>query len=839
MHYKNSAPAIGKNAVFRHKIRSVCITLLIVLLFLTVSCIPFVNNRYVAGLGGDVAGYHFSPFAFAAQSLRGSGELPLWNPYYWGGISGFHNLTAPFYPIIYLLLPFFPAEYGGVSFAIREAAIILHVWLLQIGLYALCRGCGCRRISAIAGACACGIGGGILSLTAWSSLLFALSYASPLLASAVYLAKDRVPVFSWRSILTGVILAFMLLSGLAQGPVLVVLLWAVLYFTYLWVNRRQRATMVRITLKFLLAGCVGVGLAALSLFPTLVQTGINSRFVNDIGILRPGEPLPFWAFIKDLAQSGELRNVNVSYFGTLAVGLCGVFFSILGFFAKYAEPAPPTAQGAERNDPTLSGLPPCPLTRVECYEKRVGLIFGKVTVAIALLGSFAVGFHDIFYYIPFVNQIREPFLFGFTLFIGIGVLGGLGLDALLDAANKPKMPLKETFYNVPLLVAVEGVVLISVLLPNRIEKYNAVGVLLILLMLATLKWLSAYRRTAAVTVTVALVLTLTAQNALAFRAGFSSETFLTSEEATERMQRILAQDNRLFEAVGNSNAKAPVRITTWGATQVLPTDSSAYLSFSNIVDYWNPIYMKTTDVHSSLQMDKRIALQNIEYWFLPADESSEYVENLGCKYLTTVDGIYPDFDSDETLSVKIYETPSLGPAWLVYDFLEYPDGFGPQETLTLLSDPAFDVAATALIDESTGKQIEADTGSALEEIRAPENPSYVEVLEYKHNTICYRTQSDQTGLVVITESDAPGWKATVDGVETDILTVDFDRKGVLVGPGEHEIELIYRPDSFVAGLAVTGLTVAILVGYAGWRVVLLLRVKKTVKEVLEKSSEAN
>lgn len=58
------------------------------------------------------------------------------------------------------------------------------------------------------------------------------------------------------------------------------------------------------------------------------------------------------------------------------------------------------------------------------------------------------------------------------------------------------------------------------------------------------------------------------------------------------------------------------------------------------------------------------------------------------------------------------------------------------------------------------------------------------------------------GIVTFAEVWHPGWRAKVDGVSTPVHRVNHLLRGVLVGPGEHRIELVYRPRSlpWVVGL---------------------------------------
>ena len=61
----------------------------------------------------------------------------------------------------------------------------------------------------------------------------------------------------------------------------------------------------------------------------------------------------------------------------------------------------------------------------------------------------------------------------------------------------------------------------------------------------------------------------------------------------------------------------------------------------------------------------------------------------------------------------------------------------------------------------------------------------------------------------------PGWRARVDGHAVPVLRADYTLRAVeLSEPGEHIIELDYRPASLVIGAAVTEASLLVLAVWA-------------------------
>jgi uncharacterized membrane protein YfhO len=63
---------------------------------------------------------------------------------------------------------------------------------------------------------------------------------------------------------------------------------------------------------------------------------------------------------------------------------------------------------------------------------------------------------------------------------------------------------------------------------------------------------------------------------------------------------------------------------------------------------------------------------------------------------------------------------------------------------------------------------------------------------------------------VLSENHFPGWRAYVDGSAVETLRVDYGLRGVVLPPGEHRVEFVYRPKSVLFGFVVSLLALAAL-----------------------------
>ena len=91
---------------------------------------------------------------------------------------------------------------------------------------------------------------------------------------------------------------------------------------------------------------------------------------------------------------------------------------------------------------------------------------------------------------------------------------------------------------------------------------------------------------------------------------------------------------------------------------------------------------------------------------------------------------------------------------------------------------------------------------------------------YGPNQIVVEADLEAGGLLVLSEVWFPGWRALDNGQELPIQRVEETLRGVVLEPGDHRVEFLYRPWTVWVGLVVSGTaTLGILayVAYRAWR----------------------
>ena len=103
----------------------------------------------------------------------------------------------------------------------------------------------------------------------------------------------------------------------------------------------------------------------------------------------------------------------------------------------------------------------------------------------------------------------------------------------------------------------------------------------------------------------------------------------------------------------------------------------------------------------------------------------------------------------------------------------------------------------------------------------------VELLEYSPNYLKYRCNTEQEGIAVFSQVYYPaGWKAYIDGTESEILRTNYILRGVHLTPGEHIVEMRYAPASFKVGKNISLASSAILILMIISSILYLLKFKK-------------
>jgi hypothetical protein len=153
---------------------------------------------------------------------------------------------------------------------------------------------------------------------------------------------------------------------------------------------------------------------------------------------------------------------------------------------------------------------------------------------------------------------------------------------------------------------------------------------------------------------------------------------------------------------------------------------------------------------------------------------------------------------------KIFENPRAYPrAWVVHQAVQAPS---QQVAVQRTAAGDLDLRRAAILSSS----LPASLG------HEPSAPEDVRFQSYQPGRIDLNVTTESPGLLILSEAEYPGWRATVNGRSAPILKVDGALRGIGVGAGANRISLSYVPVITYAG-GVTSVLAFLWVLFAAYR----------------------
>jgi hypothetical protein len=164
--------------------------------------------------------------------------------------------------------------------------------------------------------------------------------------------------------------------------------------------------------------------------------------------------------------------------------------------------------------------------------------------------------------------------------------------------------------------------------------------------------------------------------------------------------------------------------------------------------------------------------------------------------------------------VKIYESPNTLPRASLFSDVEVAQD--DAAALVRLAAPSLDIFQTAVV---SSKGLDAVDVAAIRSLRSlpHERVRAARILSYTSQEVKIEAAVERPALLVLNDSDYPGWMVYVDGGRSHWITTNYLFRGVLLRPGRHLIRFAYEPASFAVGAAISGTGLTCFAGFAVWR----------------------
>jgi hypothetical protein len=717
--------------------------------------------------GNDLTNMFLHWLRFAVSSVE-RGQLPLWNPYLFSGVPFVANpQPALFYPPTWLAL------LTPVTRAFSWI-IVLHLWIAGVGMYAWLRSEGASVVGALLGG----------ATFAFSGYVFVRVYAGHLgvittgawLPMILWAYRCAVARRSWKlAVVGGLPVGLSILAG-HTATFLYVALGLIAYVTFcVWESWREERAVRAAVLPLIWVGVmllVGLAVAAVQLFP-MAEFAVHSTRQAD----------PSYDFASRFSwPPGYLLTLLVpnffgepTYTGYWGDGVYDEFIFYVGVL------------------PLLLALFGGRL-RHRLAPFLVALGLGALLLAFGKYGSL----HPLFYrFVPLFNSARAPARAGFLFTLAAAALAGLAatvLHASAEGKGEERARLLEPMRHSVILAVVGGAVVLSVggfaAFAWGRESNPAAGrlwhqanqvALFLLFFLLSVGLLTAWRNASVRRTGMGmLALGLVAFDLWTFGGNFAN-AIPVPENAYWR---------KTAQTVADPQAE---RVLPWDLNDFYQNGGMAY-GLRSVFGY-DPLVLQRYEAFITSRPDYRARtydLLNVRYLMTAAPlESSDHPDA-------------PRLVLDEP-DVYVYERPNALPrAWVVSQIELVNDA----TMLARIHEPDFAPRTTALLDPAMEEAV------GCVETRAG-GGSQVEIVRYEGNRIEAQVQGGG-GLLVLSEVDYPGWRATVDGGPAQLLRADYVLRALCVPAGEHRVELVYDPPLLKIGLGVTGLALLTIVASAIW-----------------------
>lgn len=781
---------------------SFCLDVLFVMGICIISIIVFKNTSYIQSLDGDVAAYNYSHLAEMARALNNN-EFPLWRNNLMGGMPTVHYFSQEFYPIALILVKvFFNEELNLLPFSVLTVYLCIHFIIFAVGMYVVGRVLKWNHLSCFLTAVL--VGFSQLSLSFLSSHIFIAAIAwSPLLIATIIKLINNEKNYLKYVCISGVIIATIILGSSSQGGLLSLIPFFMIYIIYVLLNFKDIQKVLLITKKFLFSGLIGVGLASVKLVSLGIFLKNSIQYIPGFGYVYPTDDINLANVIKHPRNSSF--SDSLVGIGWTAIVIVIIILFIVGMFAKIPKD-----------------------------KNRFIYIFGKIYTSITFFLTMGLfGFHLILSYIPFVNKIRELYLYQMVISVGLFIVIGLGIQTLLVYANKKSAKLSDLFYNVVLMFSLIFFYTLIQFTAQPINKYDIIFIVMLLVIAALLYW-SKYQcnkwKIIRKILLPTMILIMVVVNTFAIHEFMSLRPF-TSQEADDRIIMLKENIETIYQKTKFPTEENPFRILTWGET-VYPSAAMGILGYYDAFTYWNPSYKKIIEIHNGVPNEKKVVMQNIEYMVVPENTVQGYM-NRGWLFVEEISGIMSSISniSDEKLKTAylVHHPDVQGPAWMVYDYDLYSQEATLEDLLAKIKDPSFFPHKKALVKDSGNI-----TNNLSTIVESKEINNSVKMTEYNFNNMTLSVETDSPGILVMAEREYPGWRVYVDGIKKDVLEINYGQRGVFLEAGTHIVEFKFQPTSLYIGIGISSATVIAMLLMIGFSYV---KIKKRKKQIIGSSYE--
>ncbi len=680
---------------------------------------------------------------FAATSMA-MGEIPLWNPYTFGGMPFFADIiNSVFYLPCVALVAF--VKNGALSYYPVELMVLLHFPLAGASMFFLARSFTLRPLPSLFAGVAYMLTGymvlhaihePVVTLAAWIPLIL-LTF------------RKAMGDGGWTWIfIAALVLGHSTLCGFPQLSLYIYLfLFAYWLFEIFAMGDAQEPLLrrsIRLAARAATVIALSVGVALIQLAPTNELAGFSKRAEITYQFATEGS-LSWIQLLTLLAPKlqGSSGAEAYRYFGDGGYWNyweTGIYIGVL---------------------PLLLGA----IAMLRWRENRYLLFFagfGLFAILYALGNHFVL--HRFFYeFIPGFSRFKTPARIGILFALCVTLLSAFALDDMLY--NHDDSPRRKRLLRTAGIVGGIAVLLVLIVRTGGLDaelpflkdadvRAAIMGNLntafiIVALSLGVLVWLVRSRTQTAAFAAIAVV--------FVDLYLFGADQNLGKINPTEYFQ----EAKPIVTFLKRDGEHEFFRVNTRNPQGMIMDRNQGMVDRIFSMEGYTPLALQRTIMPGSTEM--YFDLENVKYKTVTQGNRLALVAN---------------------------------PTYLPRAFMVYRTHSAPSEDslVAYMSSPAFDERSIAALEEPAPPGFTQDTSHV---------PWTAEVTGYSDNGITVHVRTDRPGMLVVSETFFPGWRAFLDNGEVPIIRCDYKLRAVVMPGGDHILRMVFAPTSYKIGSMAT------------------------------------
>ncbi|MFN0110801.1 MAG: YfhO family protein [Blastocatellia bacterium] len=753
----------------------------------------------------DAVFWFFPAYKFSAEQIR-SGSFPFWNPNQYGGIPFFAEWQSG------ALDPLNWIHWFGATSRTLTLSIELSFAIALLAMFSYARSLNFTRRASVFAAVIFGLSGFLVGRTLYPGFVRIVALAPLVLCFTERLSQRG----RWRDVVFGALIITWQIFAAHPQPLIYSSLLACAYALF----RFQISDLKRsfgFLLKFSLMFIAAIGLAAIQLFPAFefATKSVRQEWPFELFTLHSLHPASLLVTLFPFLHGSGKGIYSLPYWGTywhhneaqIYLGALTLSLAVAGTIAAWK------------------------------FRFSVGKFWSVVAVigTVLALGKYSGMVAKLLFHFPLVSHFRSPNRHWMEATIAVAVLAGYAVDRLIQAEQESEFVRR-------CLQAASTVIVLFVLSVGGLAFWQRTAFENLLRSLTGLNHLSAgFLQSAKWEFLLPMITSVCAYVATIIFCRVSAMTDRKRglhKTAYSLLLAALLIDFNLYAAFAPINNPAKLE-TLIG--QAMPLELAAeqnslqpfrYQMMLNVATgefspYWfyghemmagyDPVLTERQKVFSGLDeagrsfnqtmletQDRTLDIFNVRYVFVPPGMINDHLndETRWREVVIKRDPARPYAD------YRIFENlRALPRVWLAGKIKTAWEGDQLKLIRGQIIDPDFDPRTTALIDPDTAAKVTPPEGGTT---------NGVAIVRRSPNEFVIETNADNASMLVMSEMFYPGWKVKIDGVESELLRVNYNLRGVQVSVGKHIVELNYWPESLTKGAAISLMTALGLLGILLW-----------------------